>query len=380
MSVGIVCEFNPFHNGHKYLINKAKKIANEPVIVVMSGAFTQRGECAITDKFFRAKTALENGADLVIELPVVFAISNAERFAKCGIEILQSFKNLNYIAFGCEKDDINLLKQASLLNENKDVQNLISIEMKKGGYYPKAFEYSVREICGDELANIISSPNNILAIEYIRNIKENINIIPIKRQAVEHDSKIANGNFASASYIRDKILNKEDILNFVPKVPQNICNFKNLEVATLYKLRSMKIGDFAKLPDVKEGLENRIYQAVQKKNSIEEIIAEIKTKRYTHARIRRIIACALLDITENMQSCKSRYARILGFTEAGSSLLKECNIPVITSVKSGLNYGGEVEELLNKDIYAQNIAGICYDKLKSCNLDFTMPIIKEKYR
>ena len=377
MAVAVVSEFNPFHNGHKYLIESAKKITNEYVIAVMSGSFTQRGEVALTDKFTRAKTALQNGADLVVELPTVYAVSNAQRFASCGVSIAKSFDCVNYLAFGCESDNIELLQKASTSINDERVKALINEEMKNGNYYPRAVENSVRKVFGDETADVLTSPNNILAVEYIRNLNDKIKPLPIKRKGVEHDSDVTTENIASASQIRSLLRSQKSALDFLPEIPTDITFPENLERITLYKLRSMSAEDIALLPDVNEGLENRIAEAVQKHNSLEELISTVKTKRYTHARLRRIMTCALLDISEKMQSTPANYVRVLGFTENGAQLLKGCNFEVVTSVAKTLKaHNDNTSEFIKKDILATDISALAYDNIKPSKADYYHGIIK----
>lgn len=376
MAVAVVSEFNPFHNGHKYLLETAKNKTGEDVIAVMSGSFTQRGEVAVTDKFSRARTALENGADLVIELPTVYAVSNAQRFAKCGVEISKAFDCVNFLAFGCENDNIELLQKACNALDNENVKTIISEEMKNGNYYPRAVELAVRSVLGDETADVLTSPNNILAVEYLRNLKNSkVKPLPVMRKGVQHDSNITSGNIASASQIRTLLRNEQQAKSFLPQVPEKITYTENLELITLYKLRSMTLQDFAKLPDVNEGLENRIFEAVNNYNSVKEIIEAVKTKRYTHARIRRILTCALLGITEDMQNSDVKYARVLGFTQSGAKMLKSCNIEVVTSVSKALK-NENISEMLSKDVYATDVSSLAYSTVLSKGIDFTTPILK----
>ena len=330
MAIGIICEFNPFHNGHKYLIQKAKSHTNEPVIAVMSTSFTQRGEVAVTDKFARAKSALLGGADLVIELPVAYAVANAEVFAKSGVKLLSSFSDLSSLAFGCETDNIGLLKKAVSAHRDTAVQALVAEKMQGGSYYPKALETAVREIYGNDTADILSTPNNVLAVEYLKALPESIIPLPIQRKSVSHDSAVTANGFASASYIREQLKNGGDISEFVPYEPCTLAFPENLEPAMLYKLRSMSADDIKNLPDVTEGLENRIFSAVREYNSVNEILFAVKSKRYTLARLRRILVSALLGITKEIQGITPCYARVLGFTDEGAKALKSCNLPVIT--------------------------------------------------
>ena len=376
MAVAVVSEFNPFHNGHKYLLETAKNKTGEGIIAVMSGSFTQRGEVAVTDKFSRARTALENGADLVIELPTVYAVSNAQRFAKCGVEISKAFDCVNFLAFGCENDNIELLQNACNALDNENVKTIISEEMKNGNYYPRAVELAVRSVLGDETADTLKTPNNILAVEYLRNLSNSkVKPLPIKRKGVQHDSNITSGNIASASQIRTLLRNEQQAKSFLPQVPEKITYTENLELITLYKLRSMTLQDFAKLPDVNEGLENRIFEAVNNFNSVKEIIEAVKTKRYTHARIRRILTCALLGITEDLQNSDVKYARVLGFTQSGAKMLKSCNIEVVTSVSKALK-NENISEMISKDVYATDVSSLAYSTVLSKGIDFTTPILK----
>lgn len=305
MNTGIICEFNPFHKGHKYLIDSVKK--DGLVICVMSGNFVQRGEFAVYNKFERCKTALENGADLVIELPVPYSLMSAEGFAKAGVSILEKTGAVDQIAFGAECEDISKLKE--IADKIDKSQDLIKEEMKKGISYPTAR----KNVIGSDL---LDTPNNILAIEYIRHT--NLPCTAVKRIGKGHDT---DDEVFSASAIRQTL----DL--------EEICSMNNCEKAILAKLRSMTADDFAKIEDVNEGLENRIYESVRNACSIEELYSNIKTKRYTHSRIRRIILKSYLDITKEY-SKDVPYIRILGFNKQGREILskmkKNSKLPIIS--------------------------------------------------
>lgn len=377
MATAIVCEFNPFHNGHKYLIQTAKKLTKECVIAIMSGSFTQRGEIAITDKFSRTKVALENGVDLVVELPTAFSVANAEKFACGAVNIARSFDCVSSLSFGCETDDKELLLKSSRAINNEEVRLFLKSEMDKGGYYPSALEFAVRRVFGNETADVYKKPNNILAMEYLKAMQgSGLDFVPIKRTAVAHDSNLINGNFASASKIRELLRNGNSAQKFVPSVPEEITYPSKLETAILYRLRSMGVEDFACLPDVGEGLENRIFSAVNNYNSVKEIIDSIKTKRYTHSRIRRIITCAFLGITEELQNTPAEYVRVLGFTSDGAKLLKHCKFDIVTSVACGLKLNKNTAAHLEKDIYATDISALAYENIRKKGMDYTTPIVK----
>lgn len=378
MAAAIICEFNPFHNGHRYLIEKVKQITGEPVLAVMSGSFVQRGEAAICSKFERAQTALNNGADLVVELPTVYAVSCAQRFAQGGVNIAKAFGDVNKLAFGCETDSIDALYAAANAINNPEVNSRVTEQMQDGAYYPQAFERAVREVLGSETADVLTSPNNILAVEYLRALRgTGIQPVPVRRTGASHDSDMIVGDFVSGSKLREMLRRGEDVSRFAPNPPDSITFPENIERALLFKLRNMTAEDFRVLPEVGEGLEYRFVTAAARYNSIEEILYAVKTKRYTLARLRRIICCAALGITEAMQSQTAEYARVLGFTEAGEKMLKSCMCEIVTSVGKTMREGGKNVEFLRKDILATDIAALAYERIKPCASDYRTKILKK---
>lgn len=380
----VICEFNPFHNGHKYLLDEIKSQGFDAIICIMSGSFTQRGEVAITNKFERTKAALKNGADLVIELPAPYAASSAQIFAKGAVDIIKATNVVDKVFFGSECGEIELIKKAALATKDKDVNIVLKEKMAEGDYYPQALQKAVNEVFGNEISAILSSPNNTLGVEYVKALMgSNIDMGTIKRIGVDHDSSQTSDNFASASLIREMIFKNEDISNYVP------CgDFKNLaktefgERAIFYKLKSMTLEDFENLPDVTEGLHNRIYEAVRNCNSLEELFSEIKTKRYTLARIRRIITSAVLDITKGMQSSPLPYLRVLGMTETGEKVLsqisKKTSLPIVTNVATAVKtLDGKAKEMLLCDIKATDIRTIFEKEISESGADFTTALLKE---
>lgn len=377
MATAVICEFNPFHNGHKYLLESAKKVLKEPIIAIMSGSFTQRGEVAVCDKFVRAKSALENGADLVLELPVVFSLSGAEGFAKAGAAIASAFDCTNHLAFGSESGDCGLLKRSANAVCDERVQALVRDGMKNGGYYPRELESAVKTVFGDEISSVLCEPNNILAVEYIKALSStSVEPFSVARTGAAHDSRIADNDLASASHIREMLRNGENAKKYAPYVPDEITFSENLDRPLLYRLRTMTREEISKLPDVGEGLENRIADAAMQCSASAEIADFVKTKRYTHARIRRILACALLGIEKAHTQIPIEYVRVLGFTKDGAELLKDCRLNVVTSAIAGLKIGGSTKALLEKDISAYNISALAYRVPKKGGLDFTTQIVK----
>ena len=379
----VICEFNPFHNGHKYLLSEIRNQGYECIICVMSGSFTQRGDVAVTDKWERTRVALENGADLVIELPVPFAVASAQRFAKGGVDIIKATGVVDKIFFGSECGDIKLIRKAALATESFEVQALVKGKMNNGEYYPQALENSVREIYGSDISAILASPNNTLGVEYVKElIGSKVEYDTIKRVGVEHDSCGTHGEYASASLIREMIFNNEDVNAFVPEETfGNPAMTEYGERAVLFKLKSMSLEDFKNLPDVSEGLENRIFNAVRECNSLEELLKEIKTKRYTMARLRRIITSALLGITKDLQNSPMPYLRTLGMTYKGSLALSEISknthLPIVTSVAQALKYlDDNAKEMLMCDIRATDIRTVFEKTISKSGKDFTEAFIK----
>lgn len=385
--ISVISEFNPFHKGHKFLLENIKsQFPNSKTVAIMSGNFVQRGDVAIVDKYTRAKMALDNGFDLVVELPVPYAVSSAEIFANAGAKIAYGL-NTDILAFGAENKLEELNKIADLQNSD-DFQTVLKSELSLGKSYPSALNNAVNSFAEfSNCENVLNGANNVLAIEYIKAIKQyNIEPFAVKRMAVSHDSEVTNSGFASASAIRKMLLENNNPSDYLTDKAnfddfENIASIKNLETALLFQLRNMSKEDFSKLPDVTEGLENRIYEAVRNYNSIEEILTAIKTKRYTMARLRRILIYALLGITKDLQKTPVPYIRVLGFNQNGIDIIsnakKSGKMPIITKVSAGINQLDDVSKaVLEKEIYASDIWTLAQNKPTKCGMDFYREIVK----
>ena len=346
MNLGIICEFNPFHKGHKYLIDSVKG-KDDCVICAMSGNFVQRGEFAVYDKFTRAKTAVENGADLVIEIPTVFALRSAQGFAQAGVALLEGTGVCEGLAFGAECADTKELKRVAEMIKSKADE--IKEELKKGISYPAARQNIIN-------SPLLETPNNILAVEYVSCTK--LKTVAVERIGKGHDS---DDNEYSASEIRKHLDENE------------ISSIKNCERAVLYKLRNMKAEDFARIEDVSEGLENRIAEAVKTATTLDELYELIKTKRYTHSRIRRIILRAYLGIEKVPE--KPQYIRVLAFNEKGRDLLaqikKSSALPVIVKYSDAKALGGEILESVEQEFRLTDVYNLGYKNIKPCNTEQT---------
>jgi len=383
--LGIIVEYNPFHNGHLYHLFKAKETTGaDYVVAVMSGNFLQRGEPAIIDKWARTKMALNAGVDLIIELPFVFSTQDANGFAFGAVKLLDSLQIIDYLCFGCETDNLDTLYSISnfLHIEPQKYKELIVCNSKNGYEFPRAraqalCEYhrifgidGLEKISPLELSKLLKYPNNILALEYIKhllNLKSKIKPIAIKRMGASYHQKNIKGKTSSATSIRNEILNslsfpKTDLFMLNDKIKSTIpqSGFPVLEKELregrgpitldsyrqyiLATLRRMPLEDISRVQGVTEGLENRIKKASLKSYIVEQLINSIKTRRYTRTKIQRIILHLMTNLSKKdvkiFNRCGPLYARVLGFSKKGKTLLrtikKSSSTPLISKLSNYL--------------------------------------------
>lgn len=404
--LGIIGEYNPFHNGHLYHIAKSKEETGANyVICVISGNFVQRGNTSIINKWAKAKMALANGADLVIELPTIYSISSAENFAEGAIKILNSLKIVDTLSFGMETKDISILNNIAnvLYAEPKEYVTILAHELQKGNSFPKARENALMMYLNDikKYANVLSGSNNILGIEYLKALKKtksDIMPVGIKREKVLYNDEYMVDEFASATAIRKMLMTRQfdDIRNTMPKSSYQILgqelkdghyviDLSKFEKEIMYELRKMTIEQIKNLPDVTEGLEVSIKNAAESCNRLDDLINIIKSKRFTQTRIQRILLYALLGIDKKKMDVArkiSPYVRILGLNNRGKQLLSEIvrnnpKINIVTSVKKYMDNVGNknLKEMLQTDIFATNIYTLGYESDSWANLDYTNKII-----
>ncbi len=406
--LGIVAEYNPFHNGHFYHMQESKKNTEaDSCICVISGNFTQRGEPSIVNKWAKTYMALCCGADLVIELPTIYSISSAENFASGAIKIFDSLKIVTDISFGAECNDLATLNNIAnvFYSEPANYKTILNHELKRGLSYPMARENAVLMYLNDikRYANVLSNSNNILAIEYLKALKQQKsmiqpNIVP-RKNVYYNDQKIVD-DFASATAIRKLMLNREyaEVRKVVPRSTYQIVGeeykknhiilgIKKYEKEIIYALRVMPIEEIQNLPDVNEGLEFAIKKAASETNDIEELIEKVKSKRYTQTRIQRILLYVLLGITKkDMEDSKKMvpYVRVLGFNSRGKILISEImnqnpKLNMITSVGKYVNKkmpkNKQLTRMLDLDINATNIYTLGYGGESKANLDYTQNMI-----
>ncbi|WP_039856737.1 nucleotidyltransferase family protein [Peptoniphilus sp. oral taxon 386] len=376
-TAAIIAEYNPFHNGHLYQLKKIKE-KNLNAVIIMSSSFTQRGTPAIIDKFARTKIALTYGADLVLELPVIFSTSNAEIFSKGAINILESLDSIDYLYFGAEDSLENLLKINEKIELNKkNSEEKLKNYLSAGKSYLEARELSY-DFLDDTEIEILKKSNNILGIEYLKALKHiNSYIQPavIQRKNTCHNSDLIIDNFTSASSIRKLIENKNlnSIENLVPKksfdeIKNSSYNFQDryFEIFKFLVL-SQKI-NYENYVDYENGLENRFMKYLSNKN-IYDFIESVSSKRYTKSRISRLITQIILDIKKDFifEALNANYIRILGIGKNGTEILKvlkDKNIFFIDKFAkiNSLNKNSTIKQIAEKEIFATNMYNMMINK------------------
>lgn len=406
---GIIAEYNPFHNGHAYHIEETKKITNcDAVVVIMSGNFIQRGVPALFDKWTRTKMALQNGADLIIELPSYYATSSAEYFAQGSIALLDGLGVVSNVSFGSNTSDLDALKRIAnvLYLEPEDYKKILQAELKKGVSFPIARSNALKNFLKKEysakyISEILLDSNNILGIEYLKALlysNSSIKPVLVERKGTTYNSTNIVDNICSATAIRE-LLKKDELKKVKTVMPDksfDVMNnemlhgkapmfLKNFEKEVMYSLRKNSAQQLSNIADVSEGLENLLKKASSEGMELESIIDVLKSKRYTRTRIQRILVHALLDVTkDDVENYKynPQYIRVLGFTKKGEKILSQIgntsNLPVVTSVSKFMKNANETsKKMMEKDIMATNIYTLGYQipKYRVSNLDYTMPIV-----
>lgn len=392
MNYGVIAEFNPFHNGHKFFLDQLKGEGNT-VTVCMSESFVQRGESAICSPYARTKMALECGADLILSLPLPFATSGAEKFAVGGVSVLGSLGVIDALAFGSETGNAeSLIKCVDCLN-SEEFKKSLENSLTSGDSFPKIRQRVVTELTCEAVGSVLSSPNDILAVEYIKAVKQlgfDISFNPIKRKSVDHDSSSVIDNICSASHLRKVVKNEKEFKSLMPQESFDILldeiskskapgDFEKLNVAMLSKLRGMSVYDFMNLPDVSEGLENRIYSAVRECTDIAGILEKVKTKRYTYSRIKRILLCAFLGIKKTDIQKGAPYIRVLGFNKNGAELLRLAKeksvLPIVTKSSDVKNLGEYAKRVYALECFGRDMFSLTLPEPDECGKVMTDKII-----
>lgn len=381
----IACEYNPFHNGHLYHITKTRESGADAIICIMSGNFVQRGDVAIAEKHSRAKIALMNGADLVLELPLKYAVAPAQLFADGFIKTAAATGLDGFISFGAKDDLCDLIKLVDCMFSD-NAENFAALQVKNGFNYAKAKSMFVEKELGEYFSNILNDANNMLALEYLRSARAHFPTVGIKsitRKNVMHNSILPDGNFASASYIRkllydsyDNSLN--DFLHSIKRfIPDNEYNYllneyssgrfpsdrNRFEIATVSRLFTLTLEEIAVINNVNEGLENRIFNAIKNNVVLSEMLDDVKSKRFTHSRIRQIFMNAILGINRNDIEAGLSYIRVLGFNSKGRQCLHQMKSTSKIPVIANLSEIDKNNESAARDAYLDYEAGKLFSLL-----------------
>lgn len=377
---GIICEYNPIHNGHVRHLKITKTTLGEEgaIVCVMSGNFVQRGDIAVFSKHARAAAAIACGADLVLELPLPYVLSSAEGFARGGVALLNSLGIVTHLSFGSEEGTVESLREiAEVLLHRPELDGLIKKELANGTSYPGARQKAVARLLGNR-AELLRTPNNNLGIEYLKaliKLESSMRPFTIRRTGAAHDS----GAGESASALRAMLRSGEAPWQLMPQEAAEIYKaeiavwrgpvfLEKLETAMLARLRMLPESAYTALPDATEGLGLRLMRFGQRRPTLSEVLEATKTKRYTLSRIRRMVMCACLGLTAQDSSAPPPYVRVLAMNDTGRLLLREIGakteLPVIIKpAAAGLH--GAAGEMFQKEAAATDFYVLAYDAAKN---------------
>lgn len=375
--IGIVAEYNPFHNGHKYQIDKIKEKYKDSIIIAcISSSFTQRGEISIINKFEKTNACLENGIDMVIELPYIYSTESSDIFASNAVKLLNELK-IDILSFGIESDNIDaLLTNAKIQLYNKDFDTKVKEYLNLGINYPTALNNALKDLNGYN----VDKPNDLLALSYIKEIIKNnydIEIYSIKRTNDYHDNE-SNEDVISSSNIRKKLLNNVDIKKHVPNNIYKLLNNKNInsKYFDYLKYKIISENDLDKYLDVDEGLDIRIKSVINNSHNLEELINNIKTKRYTYNKISRMLNHILCSLTKDeIKNIKQlEYIRILGFNRKGQEYLNSIKSKLSINILN--KYDTKKYKTLEIEKRVTDIYSLIYEDISSIEIK-NKPIIKQ---
>lgn len=383
---GIITEYDPFHNGHAAQLAAARRAGAECIAVCMSSGAVQRGGVPILPDAVRARAALEAGADLVVALPAPYACATAERFAAAGVSLLAAL-GCDTLVFGAETPDAALLRQAAALLQREELQPLLRQKLSAGMTYAAARAEAAEELVPG-MGALLRTPNNILGIEYckaILNQKAALQPMPLPRWGAAHGGAAGEHDgtpMASASYLRQHTL--EEWAPFVPQTAMELyrkaaaegqlLDAQKFETAVLALLRAAPPERFARARGVSEGLENRLAAAVREAESLEDLYTRLKTKRYPHARLRRLVLDAALEFPAELP--EPPYLLVLGARKAVLPRLKQARLPAGTSLADLMRTGEEARKIGELHSRAVDFSSLCRCKIRPMGLAFTAkPVI-----
>ena len=381
---GIICEYNPFHNGHAHQLAVLREAGYAPVCV-MSGDYVQRGEPAVIPAAARAEAAVRCGAALVLELPPSYALRSAEGFADGGVELLDRLGCAEALCFGSESGDPAALAAAAACLDSEAYRAGLSRFLDEGMPFAACRQAVVAALLGSERAKVLSRPNDNLGVEYLRAASAlgwSPQVLAVPRQGAGHDAPRPAEGFASASILREWIAaGRRDLADcFLPAPwPEELepASLSHLERALLARVRSLSQAEWALLPDsgVEEGLPARLVQAGSRALSVEEFLTLAKTKRYSHARLRRLLLWAFLGLTAADRPAAPPYLRVLGFTPRGQELLRAmkgaASLPILTKPAHARSLDGPGRRLFQLEARCTDLYGLCFSTPRPGGLEWT---------
>lgn len=377
-TAGIVAEYNPFHKGHALHLARTRAALGPDggVVCVMSGSFVQRGEPAVFAKHVRAAAALRCGADLVLELPLPWALSSAEGFARGAVGLLAGLGCVDALSFGSESGDAARLRETAALLEDPALSPFIKEELSEGLSFAAARQRALERLTGRDF-DWLKAPNDLLAVEYAKalgRLGSRMELLPVRREGPAHDADEGAGELLSASALRKRLLNGEAVDGFVPPAAMALYRaesaagrdplfLRDAEQMLLARLRTMGEADFAALPDVSEGLEKRLARAAGTAGSVTAFLSAVKTKRYAAARLRRILCCAWLGIRAGDAAGTPPYARVLALNARGRLLLREAaergSVPLLTKPAAVRGMSEAARRLFALEVRATDLLALC---------------------
>ncbi len=394
---GIVAEYNPFHNGHAFHIERTRsgELAATHVVAVMSGNFVQRGEPAILPKAERVKMALVGGVDLVLELPLPWAISSAEGFAFGAVSVLHALGCVDVLSFGSESGDIAALQKTVDVMESERFSGLLRYHLEAGISFPEARQRAVAELAGQKTAALLASPNNTLGIEYskaLRRLQSPITPVTVERLGAGHDDALPVGDTASASYVRTLLTagRTDTAAAYLPSLVRRLllealqagrcpaCT-QRIETAMLAQLRRLSLEELAALPGISEGLENRLYEAIRVSGSLEELITRVKTRRYALTRIRRLLLAGFLGLPAGWEKQQPPYIRVLGMNTRGAEILRAAKtpaLPIVSRPSQMESLSPEAHNLFALESRAADLYALALPTPLPCGTEYTNKVIR----
>lgn len=374
---GFVSELNPFHNGHARFINRLRAAGATHIVTAMSGCFVQRGEAALTDKMLRAEAAVKSGVDLVLDLPVPWALGSAESFARGGVSLLVSF-GCDLLSFGCETDDAALLKQTAVMLGSEKVREATAARMKRGCTYPAALAQTLEAMGEERALHLLETPNNVLAVEYLKALQAlhtDLPVLPVRRTGASHDALLQDGAIQSASAIRAltdlsamRPYLPQTVYDVLEKHPGRLLDRQSFETAVLTALRLLPDDAFDRFATDRSGLADRLRKSVRQACSLSQLYELAKTKSLTHAKIRREVMHLFLQINPDFEKETPPFARILAANNRGMELLARrcCNIPVITKHAETAKLDERSQSLYALQCRAGDLYALCTKEKRAC--------------